>query len=128
MLIPHPLDLPAILLGIFLLFRRSDVRGEDPSAYPRVLGADFERWRKAMLTAYSLGARACFGRVFLDFALVALLRRFPLELSLQRTVGLSIDIGWVALLITCWVLVRRARKLGERLGIRPGAVEDSLVE
>lgn len=128
MLIPHPLDLPAILLGIFLLLRRSEVRGEELGAYPGVLAQDFDRWRRALLSAYTLGARTCFGRVFLDFALVAILRRFPLELSVQQVLGISIDVAWVALLIVCWIRVRQARRAGERVGIRRGAAQTSATD
>jgi hypothetical protein len=117
-IVPHPLDLIAVLLGIFLALRRSDVRGEELSFHPNVSAVDFELWRRRAVFAYTLGTRACFAKVLVDFAFLALLRRVSMELSVQRVLGAALDLAWVAAMIACWVLARRARKLAESVGIR----------
>lgn len=117
MLVPHPLDLIAILLGIFLALRRSDVRAEDPARHPLVAPEAFERWRALALRAYAVGTRACFAKVIVDFAFLALLKRVPFELGLQRAIGVSLDLAWVAAMLTCWVLARRARRYADSVGI-----------
>jgi len=116
--LPHPLDIVAILLGIFLLLRKSEVRAEDPALHPRVAPADFEGWRKRALAAYSWGTRACFAKVLLDFLFLAYLRRAPLELRLQQTIGISLDVLWIAALVTCWIQARRARRFADQVGIQ----------
>jgi hypothetical protein len=79
MLLPHPLDIIALLLGIFLSIRKSEVRSEDPAAHPSVSPEAFAGWQERAMRAYTLGARACFGRVFVDFVFFAVLHRvsFP---------------------------------------------------
>jgi len=126
--VPHPLDLIAILLGIFLALRGSDIRAEDPALHPGVSPLDFQRWKERALFAYRLGARACFAKVVIDFGFVALLRRVTLDLTLQRTLGVALDLAWVVAMLACWVLARRARKLGEGLGIRIGAAPQAADE
>ena len=57
MLLPHPLDIVAILLGVFLLMRKSEVRRDDPALHEGVALADFEEWRRRALSAYTYMAR-----------------------------------------------------------------------
>lgn len=128
MLVPHPLDIIAVLLGIFLALRRSDIRAEDPTAHPGVSAPDFERWRTLAIAAYTLGTRACFAKVLVDFAFLALLRRITLELGLQRTLGVSLDLAWVVAMVTVWVLARRARRFGESVGIQLGSSKTEAAE
>lgn len=111
MLLPHPLDIVALLLGVFLLMRKSDVRAEDAANYPESLRAELESWRARALAAYTIGTRACFGRVFADFIFMALLRRVAVPDFLRWGVGIAIDVGWVALLVLCWLRARSAHKL-----------------
>src|SRR5262245_37062092 len=103
MLVPHPLDIVAILLGIFLALRKSDVRAEDSARHPRVALADFDRWRNEAIRAYTIGIRVCFFRVLLDFAFLALLQRQAFDLGLQRAIGVSIDLLWGGALVACWL-------------------------
>jgi hypothetical protein len=117
-LLPHPLDIVALLLGVFLLIRKSEVRADDASLHEGVSIADFESWRQKALSAYTIGTRACFGKVFLDFVFLALLRRFPLEAWLRTSLGVSLDLVWVGLLVLCWLRSRRANQLRTKLGIR----------
>ena len=118
MLLPHPLDIVALLLGVFLLMRKSEVRRDDPALHQGVALADFEEWRRRALSAYTLGTRACFGKVFLDFAFQALLRRVAFEPWLRTSLGVSLDLAWVVLLVVCWMRARRANRLRDQLGIR----------
>ncbi|MFO7178235.1 MAG: hypothetical protein DIU78_005990 [Pseudomonadota bacterium] len=118
MVLPHPLDIVAILLGIFLLLRKSEVRAEDPALHPGVSSADFDTWRRRALSAYSWGTRACFVKVLFDFAFLAYLRRVALELWLARTIGITADVLWIAALVTCWVQAHRARRFADRVGIQ----------
>ena len=115
--VPHPFDIVAILLGIFLALRKSDVRAEDSGRHPRVALADFDRWRNAALSAYSLGTFACFAKVIVDFGFLALLQHFAMQLPLQRGIGVSLDVLWMGALFACWLRARRARRLAEDLGI-----------
>jgi len=117
MAVPDPFDIIAILLGIFLALRKSDVRGEDPARHPQVSLADFERWRMRAISAYSVGIRACFAKVMADYAFLAYLQRYQMNLSWQRGLGASITVVWLVLLVRCWVGARRARRLADELHI-----------
>ncbi|MFZ5892224.1 MAG: hypothetical protein ACOY0T_14295 [Myxococcota bacterium] len=119
MAVPDPFDIIAILLGIFLALRKSDVRAEDPARYPQVALTDFDRWRMRAISAYSLGIRACFAKVMADYAFLAYLQRYPMSLWLQRSLGISITLVWLLLLVACWVGSRRARRLAGELRIEP---------
>jgi hypothetical protein len=116
--LPHPLDIVALLLGVFLLMRKSEVRAEDPANYAESARAEFDTWRASALAAYTIGTRACFGRVFADFFFLALLRRVEVPEVLRWGVGLAIDLGWVALLVLCWSRARAAHKLRVELASR----------
>jgi len=118
MIVPHPFDIVAILLGIFLALRRTDIRAEDPQRHPRVSLQDFERWRREMLAAYSIGTRACFAKVLVDFAFMAYLQRNSLDLALTRGIGVSLDAAWILALGWCFVARRRARRYGDSIGIQ----------
>lgn len=117
MIVPHPFDIVAILLGIFLALRKSELRAEDPARHPHVALTDFEAWRSRALFAYSIGTRTCFIRVLIDFGFLAILQRYPLELVWSRTIGASIDVITVIALVCCWIFARRARRLADSLGI-----------
>jgi len=107
--LPHPLDIPAILLGIFVLMRKSEVRAAecvDPSAQ----GA-FDHWREQALAVYTFGSRVCFGKVFVDLLLSMLVHRVALPPALVKTVGIAIDVGWVGLLVWFWIRTRAVSKL-----------------
>ncbi len=109
MFLPHPLDIPAVLLGIFLLMRKSEVRAAeciDASAQ-----SAFDNWREQALAVYTFGSRVCFGKVFIDLAMSVLIHRVSLPAPLVKTVGIALDIGWVGLLIWFWIRTRAVGKL-----------------
>jgi hypothetical protein len=115
--VPHLLDIPAILLAIFLALRKSDVRSEDPARHPRVALADFDRWRAEALRAYSFGVYGCFAKVVADFVFLAVLERIQFNLTLQRVIGVSLDVSWFILLGVCWYKSRKARRFASSVGI-----------
>lgn len=115
--VPHPFDIVAILLGIFLALRKSDLRAEDPARHPRVPIGEFDRWRDRSLRAYAIGTRACFAKVVADFVFLAILQRYPLDLTASRVIGVSLDLAWIAALIFCWVMIRKSRRFAARVGI-----------
>jgi hypothetical protein len=117
MAVPDPFDIIAILLGIFLALRKSDVRAEDAARHPRVPLADFDRWRARAISAYSIGIRTCFAKVMGDYVFLAYLQRFPVSLVVERTIGISITVGWLILLCVCAFSARGARRLAHELGI-----------
>jgi hypothetical protein len=118
LLLPHPLDIVAILLGVFLLIRKTEVRSDDPAHHPGVALADFEEWRRRALAAYTIGTRACFGKVFIDFLFLAFLRRVSVDAWLRTSLGVSLDVAWVVLLVVCWLRARSAHRFKSQLGIR----------
>ncbi len=109
MFLPHPLDIPAILLGIFLLMRKSEVRSAecvDASAQ-----SAFDYWREQALAVYTFGSRVCFGKVFVDLVMSVLVHRVSLPVPLVQTVGVALDVGWVGLLIWFWIRTRAVGRL-----------------
>jgi hypothetical protein len=107
--LPHPLDVPAVLLGVFLLMRKSEVRAAeciDASAQ-----GTFDTWREQALAVYTFGSRVCFGKVFVDLLMSVLVHRVTLPVPLIKTVGIAIDVGWVGLLIWFWIRARAVSKL-----------------
>jgi hypothetical protein len=105
----------AILLAIFLALRKNETRADDGSAWQGVGAQDFEQWRARALAAYTLGIRACFAKVLVDFALAALFERFGAAAWLRMALGVSLDVAWVAVMLVVWVRAHRAQKLGDGL-------------
>jgi hypothetical protein len=114
--LPHPLDLVALILGILFTLRQMDVANRQPDRYPHVPVADFERWKRAALVAYRWGASACFAKVLLDIAFAYLMGRYSFPSGLRWGIGLTLDLGWVGLVIYSYVRVMRARALGRQVG------------
>ena len=79
--------------------------------------AGFERWKTQARRAYGLGMSACFGKVLLDYALAYLFGQLGPPMPLVRTIGISVEVAWVALVILSYVRVRAARALERELGI-----------
>ena len=119
--VPHPLDLIALVLGILFSLRQMDVSQRQPDRYPQISAADFEIWKRRGLRAYQLGASACFGRILLDVIVSYLMRQHPWSTGLRWTIGLSIDVTWVALVVLAWWRIRSAHALGRELGVEARA-------
>lgn len=116
-MLPHPLDLVALILGILFTLRQMHVGNRQPDQHPGVPAEDFERWKRSAITAYRWGSSACFGKVLLDIAFSQLMARVAMPQALRLGIGLSLDIGWVALVIYSYVRVMRARRLGREIGV-----------
>ena len=56
-------------------------------------------------------------KVLVDFAFLFVLKRVAFELWVQRAIGISLDVAWIAAMVTCWVLARRARRYARTVGI-----------
>jgi hypothetical protein len=119
--LPHPLDLVALILGIYSALRQMEVSGRHASSYPDVDAGVFERWRKLAQSAYRLGMTANFGKVLLDLVLSWLLWAIPMPTALRRGIGLSVDALWVALVILTFVRARRALSFAREHGIEKRA-------
>ena len=116
-MLPHPLDLIALILGVLAALRQLETSGRRPESYPWVDAPNFERWKRAAQAAYRLGVSACFGKVLLDIALSLLFRVRPLPFPVQVTIGVSVDLGWVLLMIIAFVRWRRAHAVAREVGM-----------
>jgi hypothetical protein len=119
--LPHPLDLVALILGILFTLRQMHVSNRQLDQHPGVSAENFEQWKRRALSAYRLGSSACFAKVLLDIGLSQLMARVALPSGLRIGIGLSLDIGWVALVIYSYVRVTRARSFGREVGIEAPA-------
>jgi hypothetical protein len=120
--LPHPLDLIALILGLFSALRQMDVSARQASSYPDVDARLFESWRRQAKSAYRLGMAANFGKVLLDLVMSRVLWAFEMPTWLRRGIGGSLDLLWVALLVLTFVRARRALAFARANGIekRPG--------
>jgi hypothetical protein len=115
--LPHPLDLIALVLGVLSALRQMETGGRQASAYPEVDPASFERWKTVASSAYRLGTSACFGKVLLDIALSWILRAHPVPFPVQVTIGVTADLGWVALMVVAFTRWRRAHAVAREIGL-----------
>jgi hypothetical protein len=115
--LPHPLDLVALILGVYSALRQLDVSGRQLERYPGLDPAVFARWQRMAKGAYRLGMAANFGKVLLDLVLSRLLWAFPMPAALRTGIGLSVDLLWVALLILTFVRARRALAFAREHGL-----------
>jgi hypothetical protein len=113
------LDILAIVLGVLYTLRKLDVARRPAADFPHVKPTEFEAWKSKQLGAYSLGSSACFLKIVVDFAFVALLARH-LNPAVVRVSGLAIDLAWLVALVVVFVRSAAARRLASQLAIRPG--------
>jgi hypothetical protein len=106
-----------LILGVLYTVRKLDVRKRVPEDFPHVARADFERWRDAEASAYSLVSVASFAKVLLDYAFMYLAQRTQLEPQWIRIIGGSIFAGWIIGVVVGMVRGSRARKLRDSLRI-----------
>jgi hypothetical protein len=116
-LLPHPLDLIALILGVLAALRNLETSGRRAEEYPSVDKAAFERWKTSAQSAYRLGISACFGKVLVDIVVSWLLRVHPLPFFAQVAVGVSLDLVWVALMIVAFVRWRRSHAIAREIGL-----------
>jgi len=115
--LPHPLDLIALILGVLAAMRQLETSGRRPESYPWVDASNFERWKQAARAAYRLGVSACFGKVLLDIALSLLFRVRPLPFPVRVTIGVSVDLGWIVLMGVAFTRWRRASAIAREVGM-----------
>lgn len=120
-MLPHPLDLVALILGVYSALRQMDVSGRQAASYPGVDAAVFERWRALAQSAYRLGMAANFGKVLLDLVLSRALYAVPMPQSARAGIGVSVDVLWVALVVLTFVRARRALAFAREHGIEKRA-------
>jgi hypothetical protein len=61
---------------------------------------------------------SCFGKVLLDFGFAYLFFRIYAPPTVARwTIGLTLDVGWVVLVVVSYLRVRRAHRLARELGV-----------
>jgi len=119
--LPHPLDLVALILGVFSALRQMDVAGRRAESYPGVNVATFERWQAQAKSAYRLGMAANFGKVLLDLVMSRVLWAFAMPATLRTGIGVSLDVAWVALLVLTFVRARRALAFAREHGLEKRA-------
>jgi hypothetical protein len=115
--VPHPLDLISLILGILFTIRQMDVTQRQAASYPGVREADFNRWWQRARGAYKLGGSVCFGKILLDIGMAYLMRRVPMPPGARIGIGLTLDLGWVALVVLAVLRSQRAHALARELGI-----------
>ncbi len=123
-MLPHPLSLITITLGILLTLRKLDVGHRLPSHHPSVSLADFEQWKATAMGAYGFGVWSCFLKLVLDFGGKYLFAYWRPPFAAGLTLGLTIDIAWVGSMVVTWLKVRKAHALAERLGIEVRGTRD----
>lgn len=116
-MLPHPLDLIYLILGVLFSLRQLDVSMRLAKNHPNVAEADFERWKRTSLLAYRTGAWTSFGKVLIDIVLAYTFRSLLPPVVLMRSVGIALDVAAVALIVYAVVRIRRARALGRELGV-----------
>lgn len=115
-MLPHPLDIVYLILGVLFSLRQLDVSMRRATSYPNTNEADFERWKRAAVLAYRIGAWSCFGKVLLDIVLAYVFRSLLPPVMLMRSVGVALDVGAVALVVYAIVRIRRSRVLAREVG------------
>jgi hypothetical protein len=113
----HPFHPVVVIIGVFFALRRMSLSLRTAEEHPGVDAAAFERWRTLARRAYGLGMSACFGKVLLDYALAYLFERLNPPMPVARAIGISVELGWVALVVMSYLRVRAARKVEQELGI-----------
>ena len=110
----HPI---VLIIGVLFALRRMDVSMRAVEQYPGIDPEKFERWKRLAVGSYGLGMAACFGKVLLDFALAYLFSRGFAPLRPVRIgIGLTLDVGWVVLVVVAYWRVRRAHRLAREIG------------
>ena len=94
-----------------------DVTQRQASSYPQIREADFTRWWRRARGAYKLGASACFGKILLDIIAAYAMRHQRMPPAARWGIGLTLDLGWVVLVLVAILERGRAHALARDLGI-----------
>jgi len=114
-------DICALLLGISFTIAKLDAQGRNPSNFPHVAPADFERWRTWTVSVYRLGSTVCFMRVLFHQGWSIYLSRQivtgPAAPVGMRVAALSMDLLWLGGVAATFIRSSRTRKLRRELGM-----------
>lgn len=114
-------DIVALIFGILLTIRKLDAQSRRPEEFPHVPPAAFGDWQRREVAIYRLGVWACFLKVGLDPAFTFFVAPH-VPFNVARIVSATIDLGWLAVLITTFVRARRMAKHRRSLGILLGGM------
>ena len=120
-LLPHPLGLFALVFGALLTLRKLDVGHRLAEQFPNVRVSYCEGWKAQAMAAYGFGVWACFLKLMGDFAGKYLFGRFHPSQGVAFTVGISLDVIWIAAMIVTYRRIRAAHAVAGRLGIETPA-------
>lgn len=113
----------AVLLSLIML-RRIEVRSARSEWFAHIPVAEFESWRKMVLSAYRQAAIACVLKVVLTMGWFWLVVHRGIGQPLYSVVPATIFVVWVITLVSAWQRASDAKTRQERLGIvlrSPGA-------
>ena len=114
----HLLHPVVLILGVLFALRRMDVSTRTVEQHPGVEAELFRQWKQRANGAYGLGMAACFGKVLLDFAFAYWFHKLtPPPHAVRITIGLSLDVGWVVLVIVSYWKVRKTHAFARQAGI-----------
>ena len=114
----HLLHPVVLIIGVLFAIRRLDVSMRVPEQHATVPVESFARWKLRASRAYGLGMAACFGKVLLDLAFAYwFFRLSPPPAAVRWAIGLSLDVGWVVLVVVSYWQVRKAHALAREIGV-----------
>lgn len=112
-------DILAVIFGVLFTIRKLDAQRRERSEFPHVAPAAFAIWQKREVSVYGLGLMACFSKVVAKLILVYGVGP-SMGYPLLRTLGMTVDLSWLVLLIVTLVrahfVSQRRRELGIVLG------------
>lgn len=114
----HLLHPVVLILGVLFALRRMDVSMRTAEQYPGVDAEAFARWKRLAMGSYGLGMASSFGKVVLDFGFAYLFFRiYAPPAGVRLAIGLTLDVGWIVLVVVAYLRVRRAHRLARELGV-----------
>lgn len=114
----HILHPVVLILGVLFALRRMDVSMRAAEQHPTVPVEAFARWKLRAGRAYGLGMAACFGKVLLDLAFAYwFFRLSPPPQAVRLAIGITLDVGWVVLVVVSYWHVRKAHALAREIGV-----------
>jgi hypothetical protein len=122
-----PLEVLAVILGIFYTIRKLDAVDRSPGDFPQVARGDFLAWQARERAVYHLAALACVLKLTLGLSFQYLLAP-RVDPKVVFAVGASIDVSWLFVIFRTWWFSSKLRKerarLGIWLGMRGGAASE----